>query len=206
MERPDVAAELERLAAEDLALRERLIERGELFGGYNAEMRVVHRRNGDRLTAILDEFGVWPGRQLVGEAGSQAALLIAQHDIANPPLMRRSLELYERAVEACDAEANGLAYLEDRIRAFEGRLQRFGTQIGWNTKGEFGPWPPVEEPERVDEQRAKVGLGPLGETIRERAAERLAQRPVDEVRNEHQKGEDFAIESGWRDSPNTSPG
>ena len=88
VERADLAEELDRLAAEDLAVRQRLVEAGELYGHYNSEMREVHRRNGDRLTAILDEVGTWPGHRLVGADGSKAALLIAQHDESAP---RRSV-------------------------------------------------------------------------------------------------------------------
>ena len=198
VERADLAEELDRLAAEDLAVRQRLVEAGELYGHYNSEMREVHRRNGDRLTAILDEVGTWPGHRLVGADGSKAAFLIAQHDIANPTLMRRCLALYSVAVEQGDADADGLAYLEDRILAFEGRSQRYGTQVGWDDEGVFGPWPPVAEPDLVDERRATLGLGPLAEAISVRAAESVPRRPVDEVLDERRRGEEFARESGWR--------
>ena len=197
VERADLAEELDRLAAEDLAVRQRLVEAGELYGHYNSEMREVHRRNGDRLTAILDEVGTWPGHRLVGADGSRAALLIAQHDVANPALMRRCLVLYAAAVNQGDAEPAGLAYLEDRILAFEGRSQRYGTQVGWDDEGVFGPWPPVAEPYLVDEHRAKLGLGPLAEAIRSRAAESAPRRSVAEVLDERRRGEDFARESGW---------
>lgn len=200
MERPGLAEELERLAARDLAVRQRLIDEGKLFGHYHPEMRAVHRRNGDRLTEILDDIGAWPGHRLVGRGGSEAALLIAQHDIANPSLMRRSLDLYVAAVSQRGADPDGVAYLEDRIRAFEGRLQRYGTQLGWDDDGEFGPWPPVEFLDGVDERRAKLGLLPLVEVLSARESERPIQRPVDEVLDERRRGEEFARAAGWRRS------
>ncbi len=203
VERPDLAAELVRLAGEDLVVRQRLAETGELFDGYHPEMRVVHRRNGDRLAEILDEVGSWPGHRLVGQEGSSAAHLLAQHDIANPPLLRRCRELYAAAVEQGDARGAGLAQLEDRIRYFEGRPQWYGTHWGWDDDGAFGPWPPVEQPEEVDERRAGLGLPPLAEAIeaaRRRAAQegRPARRPVDEVLGEHRQADEFAIRTGWR--------
>ncbi len=203
MDRPDLAEELNRLAAEDLAVRQRLADRGELSGGYNPEMREVHRRNGDRLSEILDQLGGWPGWQLVGEEGSEAAFLIAQHDIANPPLLRRSLVLYSAAVDIGDADPAKLAPLEDRIRYFEGRLQRYGTHWGWDEAGEFAPWPPVEEADRVDEYRRELGLPPLAEAIEAAKQGRLARRPVDEVRAEHRQGEEFAHRTGWREDRST---
>ncbi len=203
VERPDLAEELVGLAGEDLAVRERLAETGELFDGYHPEMRSVHRRHGDRLVEILDEVESWPGHRLVGREGSSAAHLIAQHDIANPPLMRRCRELYAAAVEGGDARGVGLAQLEDRIRYFEGRAQWYGTHWGWDEAGVFGPWPPVEEPARVDERRSELGLAPLAEAIdaaRRRAAEegRPARRPIDEVLGEHRASDEFATRTGWR--------
>ncbi len=187
------------MADEDLALRQRLLEAGELSSGYNLEMRAVHRRNGERLSAILAELGCWPGHRRVGRDGSEAAFLIAQHGIANPDLMRRSCELYAAAVDTGDADPRRLANLEDRIRYFEGRPQWYGTHVGWNTDGEFGPWPPVEEPETVDERRGQLGLPPLAEAISAAGEGRPSHRSPDEVCDEHRQAEDFAREVGWRD-------
>ncbi len=198
MDRPELSTVLRGLADEDLAVRERLAASGELFGGYHPEMRLVHRRNGDRLTEIIDELGCWPGRRLVGEDGSSAAFLIAQHDIANPPLLRRCVELYRIAVEAADADPVGLAKMEDRIRYFEGRPQLYGTHWGWDTEGRFGPWPPVEDPDRVDQRRSELGLPPLAEAVGDTGQGRPGWRPVEEVLAEHQRGEEFAIGAGWR--------
>ena len=71
--------------------------------------------------------------------------MIAQYDIAAPALMRQNLELLRRAVAGADAEPTGPAYLQDRIRAFEGRPQYYGTQLGWDRAGAFGVWPAVED-------------------------------------------------------------
>ena len=198
MERPDLAAELKYLADHDLAVRARLAETGELFGGYHPEMRAVHRRNGDRLAMIVDDVGCWPGYRLVGQEGSEAAFLIAQHDITNPTLVRRCRELYAVAVENTDADPRRLAYLEDRIRYLEGRLQRYGTHLGWDREGEFGPWPPVDEPDRVDERRRRLGLSPLADAIAAAGEDRPPNRPVDEVLDDHRKADDFARQAGWR--------
>lgn len=53
------------------------------------------------------------------------------------------------------------AYLEDRIAMHEGRVQRFGTQWEDSTEdGRIRPWR-LEDPARVNELRASVGLAPL---------------------------------------------
>jgi hypothetical protein len=162
-------------------------------------MRNVHRRNGDRLAMLLDSIGSWPGHRLVGESGSKAAFLIAQHDIANPVLMRRCRDLYAAAVEEVDADPTGLACLEDRIRYFEGRLQKYGTHWGWNDAGEFGPWPPLEDPERVDERRRNINLPSLAEATAAALADRPSRRPVQDVQHEHRQADAFARQAGWRD-------
>ena len=46
----------------------------------------------------------------------------------------------------------------------EGRPQRYGTQVGDVQDGEPVPWP-IEEPNRVDERRAEIGLPPLSEYL-----------------------------------------
>ncbi len=187
------------MAEHDLSVRAHLAEIGELYGGYHREMRAVHRHNGARLREIIEEVEGWPGYRLVGPEGSEAAFLIAQHDVGNPQLVRRCRELYAAAVEIADADPRRLAYLDDRIRYLEGRCQRYGTHLGWNTEGELGPWPPVEDPARIDERRASLGLPPLSKTMAAAEEHRPARRPVDEVLDEHRKADDFARQAGWRD-------
>jgi hypothetical protein len=200
MQFPEFAEELVTLASHDLDVRARLAESGELFDGYNAEMRDVHRRNGDRLTEITDELQSWPGISAVGDEGAQAAFLIAQHDISRPDLMRHNFALLTEAVAVGDADPVGLARMCDRIRVFEGRPQLYGTQLGWNDDGVYGVWPPVEDPDEVDVRRAGVGLPPLADHLARadsaavshdrRGAEELAQYRLDEAA--------FARSVGWR--------
>jgi hypothetical protein len=55
------------------------------------------------------------------------------------------------------------AYLDDRIRVFEGQAQRFGTQFDLTPDG-----PDIhtlEDPGQVDRWRREVGLGPVSEVL-----------------------------------------
>jgi hypothetical protein len=201
MRRPDLAAELLAMAEHDRAVRSRLAATGELFAGYHPEMRAVHRRNGDRLAQITAELDGWPGFEAVGREASGAAFMIAQHDIAAPALMRRHLDLLRRAVTAGDAEPTGLAYLDDRIRAFEGRPQHYGTQLGWDDAGSFGVWPALDDPGTVDERRARLGLP----SLRDHLAHAIDGMPAAEhTRSPHdlarhrREAEAFAGSVGWR--------
>jgi hypothetical protein len=71
------------------------------------------------------------------------------------------LDLLREAVAAGEAFDRHLAYLEDRVRTAEGRPQLYGTQFTRVVlQYRYEPLP-IEDPERVDDRGAAVGLGPL---------------------------------------------
>jgi hypothetical protein len=192
--------ELLALAAEDRRVRAELLADGSLGDGYHPRMEAVHRANAARLVAIIEGHG-WPGRDLVGADGARAAWLILQHAIGDPPLQRRGLELLKQAVAAGQVPAWQAAYLEDRVRFFEGRPQVYGTQYDWDESGELNPHP-VEDVAAVDERRRSVGLGPLEENtrrMRESTAGAGEGPPAD--RAEHRrKFLAWCREVGWRNA------
>ena len=96
-----------------------------------------------------------------------------QHTIGDPPLMRRGLELLGGLASGEVAPAQ-LALLEDRVRAFEGRPQRYVTQNDRDETGQLGPLP-IEDAERVDERRRSVELRPLEEDTRRIRKETVRQ-------------------------------
>lgn len=180
------------LAEQDLATRERLAADGILFGGYHPEMRAVHEQNADALADLIDHHG-WPHAALAGADGAEAAWLIAQHAISLPKFQRRCLA----ALRAAPVPAWQPAYIEDRIRTWEGRPQRYGTQHDWDENGVMSP-KPIEDPAQVDERRASVGLPPLAEqTTRIRRETNAEHRPPDLTRY-HAEAEAFARTCGWR--------
>jgi hypothetical protein len=151
---------LERIEHDD-TVRERLARDGSLFDGYNAEMEVVHRDNASWLAELVARRG-WPGRADVGSDGASAAWRILQHAIGEPALMRGLFPLVRDAVARGEAEASELARLDDRIRVFEGRPQRYGTQYDWNDDGTaMVPSVGIEDPEHVEARRREVGLPPM---------------------------------------------
>jgi hypothetical protein len=188
-----LAEELLAMAAEDLRVRERLAADGSLFQGYHPQMRAVHERHADRLTGIIAERG-WPEPGLVGEEAAHAAWLVAQHAISRPALMRQALAML---VETSGAPNPQTAQLEDRIRLFEGREQRFGTQFDWDERGEINPCP-IEEQDKVDWYRAEAGLPPLAQAIAEHRARSGSKPGPTDLAARRRAAEAFAGEVGWR--------
>ena len=85
------------MARLDRVTRAELAASGELFdAGYEPRMARVHERNAQRLRRVIESVG-WPGTDLVGSDGAEAAWTILQHAIAEPDLLRRALPLLETA-------------------------------------------------------------------------------------------------------------
>jgi Family of unknown function (DUF6624) len=123
----------------------------------------------DRLAEILDEHG-WPGWDLVGEDGSTATWVIAQHADLDPELQQRALELLRTAAEDGQASKGDLAYLEDRVAVAAGEDQQYGTQIRCDPGGHPVAATPIAEEPNVDARRADAGLPPLDDYLAEMAA------------------------------------
>lgn len=183
------------MAEEDGRVRAELAATGELFEGYAPRMAEVHLRNARELEAVIGVYG-WPGRSLAGEDGARAAWLVLQHAIGSPSLQRRCLPLLREAVARGEAEPADAAYLEDRISFFERKPQRYGTQLDWDAEGRLSPWT-LEDPERVDEHRRAVGLGPLEESVA-RAREGAGESPPADPRARLAELEAWAKSVGWR--------
>jgi hypothetical protein len=193
----DLRRELLEMRAEDARVRQELMESGELGGAYVPRMEAVHIRNAARLKELIAVHG-WPDETIAAKDGAEAAWFIVQHAIGDPPFQREMLRLLEACSAANRVPLWHAAYLEDRIAMHEGRPQRFGTQ--WMDDphdGRIRPWK-LAEPERVNELRAGVGLGPL-----HAIPERGPALPPDEQRKiaDNQRWwEQWLAERGWRRS------
>lgn len=185
-------------AQRDLETRARLVENGDLFGGYHPEMEAVHDENAALLARAFDGIG-WPGRRDFGDDGAGAAFLILQHAIGHPDLQRRGLALILDAIPEGQANPLDAAYLADRIAIFEGAEQTFGTQFDWDANGQLSP-APVRDPDTLDERRASVGLPPMAETIADMRANAAAEgdsAPPD-LAERRVAYEAWARKAGWR--------
>ena len=151
-------AELISMDEHDQAVRAELAADGSLFDGYHPRMAAVHDANAARLRTIIATHG-WPTERLVGADGAKAAHRIAQHSINHPDFMRECRRLLDAASSEGEVPRWQFAYIDDRIRVFEGLQQRYGTQWRGGPNG-LAPYP-IEDAAHVDERRAALGLPSL---------------------------------------------
>jgi hypothetical protein len=153
----DLADELIRISDEDKRLQQGAGTSADAYRRWSDDLdaQLAHRRvttrNADRLGRVMDEHG-WPTEELVGAEAARRAWIIAQHADRQLDIQRRAVDL----MTAAGADRTQIAMLQDRVLVNEGRPQRYGTQFT-AVAGKPVPWP-CEEPDRVDELRAEVGL------------------------------------------------
>lgn len=189
--------ELLAMREEDLRVGDEVIQGASVYGGYDPRMEEVHKRHATRLKAIIAEHG-WPGRSLVGEDGMIAAWFIAQHAINDPPFQRRVLELMKAAHAKGEVSTRAVAFLEDRICAFEGRQQIYGTQFEPDEHGRYLP-SPIADPEHVNERRLAIGMNTIEERTRELNADQQPEQITSEQFAEYQSGYlAWLRQVGWR--------
>jgi hypothetical protein len=192
--RDELRRKLLSMAEEDGRVRAELAATGELFQTYAPRMAEVHGRNARALESFIEEHG-WPGKSLVGDDGAQAAWLVLQHAIGEPALQRKCLPVLRDAAARGETEPAHAAYLEDRIRFFERRPQRYGTQLDWDDQGRLTPWL-LEDPDNVDEHRRSVGLEPLADSLQQARADSQEPPPPD-LNKRRQQMEVWAKNVGW---------
>ncbi len=181
------------MEARDQALRGELTAAGELDETYHPRLEELHRANAARLRQIIAVLG-WPGITLVGEKGAKAAWRVALHSIAEPSFMRQCRDLIDRATEMGDAPRWQYAIIDDRIRVYEGRPQRYGTQLRMGPDG-LEPHP-IENQSRVNSMRMQAGLPPFAQTLAQARARPLPK--IDHVAQEKADLE-FRRSAGWID-------
>ena len=101
------------------------------------EWQRIDKENTRWLAEVLSARG-WPGQALVGEDGTGAAWLLAQHADHDPVRQRAFLHALRSAAAQGQASRAHLAYLEDRVRVNADQPQLYGlprlrTGNGWTS-------------------------------------------------------------------------
>jgi hypothetical protein len=121
-------------------------------------------RNDTRVLKEILLNNPWPGKGMVGPDGAGAAFLLLQHS-PDTAFQRSCLVLLQNAFKAGEASADQLALLTDRVLVREGKPQLYGTQtciIGYRVLVDS-----IEDSANVDNRRAKLGLQPLSEYLKQ---------------------------------------
>lgn len=99
-----------------------------------------------------------------GPAAAHTAFVLVQHADHDPDFQRKMLPRIEAAIGQPGVNATSYAYLVDRVAGKDNTLQRYGTQGRCVAVGLSAP-NAVEDPDRLNERRAGVGLGPIEDYI-----------------------------------------
>lgn len=140
------------------------------------------RRNTRFLRHLTAEIG-WPGRDLVGEDGADAAWLLLQHAGAgvrtldspsNRALRHKCVPLLERAVADGHAHPRHLAHTVDGIRAVEGDPPVYAVlSAAFLAEDEGLRLRPGLDAATIDHNRQRIGLVPVSKDLQLRSAGRV---------------------------------
>jgi len=192
-----IAKKLINLKNADLKLRDKLIQNGQLFEGYNKEMEALHNRNAEILNDIIETIG-YPTIDKVGKEASEAAWLVIQHSIGQPDFMKKCAQLLEIAVSQNNADKKNLAYLSDRIAVFEGKQQLYGTNFDWDENGKLSPYL-YDDLVKVNQRRKAIGLNTLEDqtSILRKQTKSENHAPPADFEKRKKEFDDWRRKVGW---------
>lgn len=164
---PTLREELLRRVKQDQAIRDEMIKKGVEHPDKSvmARMAAIDADNTAHMKKLVEQYG-WPGPELVGEDGTEAAFLLVQH--AEYDLQKQALPLVRQAYLTKKLSGQDYALLLDRVLVKEGKPQVYGTQAKpfdqW--KGQEPALEPIEDEANLDKRRAEVGLFPIAEYLK----------------------------------------
>jgi hypothetical protein len=137
-------------------------ERDQRFRGKNLDYKKQHKldkANQKLLLKIIKTHG-WPTNDIVGDDGSNAAFLIAQHADNNKNFQQDCLRYIQRAYYSRKIDPASYAYIIDRDRINSGKSQLFGTQFEAEYVGSdfVLHLKPVEDEKLINLRRKVFGL------------------------------------------------
>ncbi len=166
----ELVAELAIIGSEDQAGRQRMDEIEQKYGRESKQMDSLWKDinfkdsiNLIKIIKILDTYG-WQGFDIIGEDGVGTQFLVIQH--ADLKTQEKYLPMMQEACKNGKLLSSSLALLEDRIAHRNGKLQIYGSQIGFDKIKKVNYLLPVEDPDHLDERRAKMGLGTISDYLR----------------------------------------
>lgn len=114
--------------------------------------------NLEMVANIMDKCGM-PN----SPTAAKAVFMVVQHN--HSIHQKKYIPAFRAAAEQGILSKSSLALMEDRILTHEGKPQLYGTQVRRSSNEEQWQLPEIADPSRVDQRRAKMGLGPLQEYL-----------------------------------------
>ena len=142
------------------------------------QMQLIDSQNQAEICDILDKRG-FVGSDAIGEV-CEVFWTIIQH--APVETERKYLPLFQRAAARGDIAQWQVATMEDRIAMFEGRPQKYGTQLDVAADGTQAVYK-LLNPKKVDEWRREKGMGSLTEYLKSMGAKMPKQAKEKRVKN-----------------------
>ncbi|MXV11542.1 hypothetical protein DYQ93_10980 [Xanthomonas sp. LMG 8992] len=144
----------------DQAVRQKAIDEGNTHASWQRTV-AVDQANTAWLKTVVTKNG-WPTRTSVGEDGSKAAFLLAQHATLDPDFQEQVLALVQAALGQMEADPSDVAMLQDRVLLHQGKPQLYGTQFRTEPDGTM-VLDRTQDVDDLDARRATMGLPPIAE-------------------------------------------
>ncbi|MEO7211193.1 energy transducer TonB [Mucilaginibacter sp.] len=122
----------------------------------------LDRINLAKIEQIFTKYR-YPGKSLVGEKHQSVAFMVIQHN--DQESQEKYLPLLTDAANKGELRASSLALLIDRVKTGRGEKQIYGSQLHETKDGV--KIRPIEDEPNVDVRRAKIGMQPLAEYLKE---------------------------------------
>jgi len=116
------------------------------------------------MEGLLEEYG-WIDIKRVRKKVSDHAWLLVQHADDHVEFQAKALARMEPYLKTGGVKAKNYAYLWDRVAVNTGRKQRYGTQPTWECTDGKLELEPLEDPENVNERRAKMGMNTVEDSL-----------------------------------------
>lgn len=111
------------------------------------------------LKATLRQSG-WPSANRTNPDLAFQVWLLTQHADADTALQACVLDLIGQQ-KSTMREEQSFAYLTDRVRLAQAQPQVYGTQVDYDAAQNRAAPRPLQDPEHVNERRARIGLEPI---------------------------------------------
>lgn len=125
---------------------------------YTNLIRQEDEENLNEAKIIIENYG-WLGKSKVGLKGNNILWQVIQHSEVEQQI--KFIPLIRASVQRGETLPHKLGYLEDRIRTNMDKNQIYGSQYMALPNGNF--LYPVEDFNKINEKRRKIGLGPIEE-------------------------------------------